>query len=608
MAAELSDPKTPMPLPPPPSLLPTLPVRPPARVDPDIFSLYVGDLDPQVTEEDLLATFRFMGPIASVRLCRDSHSGESLRYGYVNFYSHSHASKAMACLNHTELKGKTMRIMWSQRDSVPRKTGLGNVFVKNLDPEITSTHLQDMFREFGTILSCKVAEQNGKSKGFGFVQFNKEESAVAAVNALNDTIIKGKKLYVSKFVKKSDRIPAQDESKFTNLFVKNLAEHVTEDLLRELFSQYGSVYSLAIMKDEKGKSKGFGFANFESPEEAKKAVEGMNGALLGSKHLFVGRAQKKAEREKFLKCKEEMLNSEIKKLKSMNLYVKNLAESVDDIKLGEHCSAFGKILSAKVMRDGNGMSRGFGFVCFSTLQEAAKALSNLNGAMLEGRKLYVAVAQSKDHRCKAMQDYYTLQLPQRSLQSPNWPALHLVQYSVSPRPPTAPLLCPPVMYQSFGTNVDADYPSVLSRQAQWGSSNGNDNFQNKSRTYANSSVHTNSGNHGGYEATGYRKKVYRQSGATAGSSRSATTDGRALLTEGSSTGNSNLKTTPRDRHHSFVENLEPGRAVQITGTSGMLWELNSSEKAAAQVLKVANGTRTSADHHPVFAKSGRYLS
>lgn len=100
----------------------------------------------------------------------------------------------MACLNHTELKGKTMRIMWSQRDSVPRKTSLGNVFVKNLDPEITSTHLQDMFGEFGTILSCKVAEQHGKSKGFGFVQFDKEESAVAAVNALNDTIIKGKKL------------------------------------------------------------------------------------------------------------------------------------------------------------------------------------------------------------------------------------------------------------------------------------------------------------------------------------------------------------------------------------------------------------------------------
>ncbi|KAM1412471.1 hypothetical protein ACFXTO_025193 [Malus domestica] len=58
----------------------------------------------------------------------------------------------------------------------------------------------------------------------------------------------------------------------------------------------------------------------------------------------------------------------------------------------------------------------------------------------------------------------------------------------------APLLRPPVMYQSFGTNVDADYPFVLSRESQLGSSNGNDNFQTKSRTYANSNVHTNSGN------------------------------------------------------------------------------------------------------------------
>lgn len=87
-----------------------------------------------------------------------------------------------------------MRIMWSQRDPFRRKTGIGNIFVKNLDHSITSAELQDMFCKFGTILSCKVVEENGKSKGFGFVQFGSEDFAIAAIGALHNTMIKGKKL------------------------------------------------------------------------------------------------------------------------------------------------------------------------------------------------------------------------------------------------------------------------------------------------------------------------------------------------------------------------------------------------------------------------------
>lgn len=100
----------------------------------------------------------------------------------------------MACLNHTDLKGKTMRIMWSQRDlAYRRSSGFGNLFVKNLDSSITSSCLERMFSPFGAILSCKVVEENGQSKGFGFVQFDTEQSAVAA-RALHGSMVDGKKL------------------------------------------------------------------------------------------------------------------------------------------------------------------------------------------------------------------------------------------------------------------------------------------------------------------------------------------------------------------------------------------------------------------------------
>ena len=60
---------------------------------------------------------------------------------------------------------------------------------------------------------------------------------------------------------------------------------------------------MVIMKDEEGKSRGFGFVNFDDADGAHAAVEALNNTVIDGKELYAGRAQKKTEREAELKTK-----------------------------------------------------------------------------------------------------------------------------------------------------------------------------------------------------------------------------------------------------------------------------------------------------------------
>ncbi|KAF2289818.1 hypothetical protein GH714_038797 [Hevea brasiliensis] len=371
-------------------------------------SLYVGDLHPDVTDGQLFNAFSEFKSLASVRVCRDSSTGRSLCYGYVNFISPQDAIRAIEMKNHTALNGKLMRIMWSLRDPDARKRGIGNVYVKNLSESIDNVGLQYLFGKFGTIISCKVAMfEDGKSKGHGFVQFDSEDSANSAIEKLNGSIVGDKQIYVGKFVKKSDRVLPIPDVKYTNLYVKNLDLDISEDVLLEKFTEFGKIVCLVIAKDENGASRGFGFVNFENPDDARLAMERMNGTELGSKVLYVGRAQKKAEREQILRLQfEEKRKEQILKYKGSNVYVKNIDDDVTDEGLKEHFSQCGTITSAKLMRDDKGRSKGFGFVCFSSPEEATKAVNTFHGYMFHRKPLYVAIAQRKEDRQAQLQLQY----------------------------------------------------------------------------------------------------------------------------------------------------------------------------------------------------------
>jgi polyadenylate-binding protein len=404
-------------------------------------SLYVGDLAPDVNEGLLFEIFNAVGPVASIRVCRDAITRRSLGYAYVNFHQIGDAERALDTMNYTMIKTRPCRIMWSQRDPSLRRSGVGNIFVKNLHESIDNKQLYDTFSLFGNILSCKVVtdRETGGSKGYGYVHYETAEAANAAIDKLDGMLIDGQEVQVGHFMRRNER-PGQND--WTNCYVKNVPLQWDDAKLLAEFSKFGEVVSCSITKglrkatkktmsnpkeeapegeesepvegaDEAGDSKedslGFGFVNFQEHEGAAAAIEALNGKeykTVGEDgeettiEMYVGRAQKKAERERELRAKFEAEKMDrISKFQGVNLYVKNLDDSVTDDQLRDEFATMGTITSARVMKDmKDGRSRGFGFVCFSTPEEATRAVNEMNGKLINNKPIFVALAQRREVR------------------------------------------------------------------------------------------------------------------------------------------------------------------------------------------------------------------
>uniref|UniRef100_A0A8B9KY46 Polyadenylate-binding protein n=1 Tax=Astyanax mexicanus TaxID=7994 RepID=A0A8B9KY46_ASTMX len=371
-------------------------------------SLYVGDLHPDITEAMLYEKFSPAGPVLSIRVCRDMITRRSLGYAYVNFQQPADAERALDTMNFDVVKGKPIRIMWSQRDPSLRKSGVGNVFIKNLDKSIDNKALYDTFSAFGNILSCKVVCDENGSKGYAFVHFETQDAADRAIEKMNGMLLNDRKVFVGRFKSRKEREAelGAKAKEFTNVYIKNFGEDMDDERLKEIFDKYGKTLSVKVMTDPTGKSRGFGFVSYEKHEDANKAVEEMNGTELNGKTVFVGRAQKKMERQAELKRKFEQLKQErISRYQGVNLYIKNLDDTIDDEKLRKEFSPFGSITSAKVMLE-EGRSKGFGFVCFSSPEEATKAVTEMNGRIVGSKPLYVALAQRKEERKAHLTNQY----------------------------------------------------------------------------------------------------------------------------------------------------------------------------------------------------------
>ena len=144
------------------------------------------------------------------------------------------------------------------------------------------------------------------------------------------------------------------------IYVGNIDQKVSEEILWELFTQCGPVINVHLPKDKiSNDHQGFAFVEFRSEEDADYAIKIMHMVKLYGKPLKVNRAT------------QDKRTQEI----GANLFVGNLAEEVDEKKLKDICSSFGVVLSTKIMRDPeSGISKHYGFVSFDNFFGAFERL------------------------------------------------------------------------------------------------------------------------------------------------------------------------------------------------------------------------------------------
>jgi len=158
------------------------------------------------------------------------------------------------------------------------------------------------------------------------------------------------------------------------LYVGDLDESITEEMLYDHFSKYGPIFYIKLARDLlTKKSKGFAYVNFFNPRDAESARSLSLYEKLGNKPIRV-----------------MFRKSNIKELHEGNLFVKNIDPPVT-IKEFHNCfSEIGNVLSAKIATDSKGQSLGYGYVQYEKGEDADKAIEKLNGLKLKEKEINIS--------------------------------------------------------------------------------------------------------------------------------------------------------------------------------------------------------------------------
>nr|XP_055066855.1 RNA-binding motif, single-stranded-interacting protein 3 isoform X5 [Misgurnus anguillicaudatus] len=153
---------------------------------------------------------------------------------------------------------------------------------------------------------------------------------------------------------------AAEQLSKTNLYIRGLPPGTTDQELIKLCQPYGKIVSTkAILDKNTNQCKGYGFVDFDSPAAAQKAVASLKASGV--------QAQMAKQQEQ----------------DPTNLYISNLPVSMDEQELENMLKPFGHVISTRILRDANGVSRGVGFARMESTEKCDVVIQHFNGKFLK---------------------------------------------------------------------------------------------------------------------------------------------------------------------------------------------------------------------------------
>ncbi|KAF9007088.1 hypothetical protein BDQ17DRAFT_1351415 [Cyathus striatus] len=239
-------------------------------------TLFLGRLDFKATEGDLELLFSEFGSIKEIKIARDE-SGESLGYGWLVF---ENADNALAARRSSEaepffLFGQDIVVRLNESKTRKRASESNNkpserVFVAKLSPAADEEDVERLFSSYGTVKSVEIGRRpDGASRGFGFVTFENVEDATRAVEkskADPDAFYHIDRNVVVEFGESAKRLTTKEPSE--TLFIGQLPYSADEADVSAVFSEFGELRDVHILRERDGSSRGIAFVAFENVDDA----------------------------------------------------------------------------------------------------------------------------------------------------------------------------------------------------------------------------------------------------------------------------------------------------------------------------------------------------
>ncbi|XP_072111363.1 nucleolin isoform X2 [Mobula birostris] len=335
------------------------------------FSLFVGNLNSEKNFEELKKALNDFFTkkkltVAGVRI------GGSRRFGYVDFETEEQLEKALK-FNGNKVLGQVVKLDKARSKESHQDRDNRTLFVKNLPFKITQDDLKEIFED-AIDIRIPTSRDGSGTRGIAYIEFETEATAEMLLKQKQGIDVEGRSIIIDYAGAKStfNAKSGQAQQGSDTLTINNLAYSATETTLQNIFEKASSIK----IPEKNGKPRGFAIVKFESIEDAKEALESHNNTEIEGRNVRI-------------EYNQGQRGGDVSK----TLFIRGLSEDTTEETLKE---AFEGAENARIVTDrDSGKSKGFGFVDFTSEEDAKAAKEMMEDGEIDGCKVTLDFARPK---------------------------------------------------------------------------------------------------------------------------------------------------------------------------------------------------------------------